>query len=120
MLVRMTNRVINTITPNSFREKIYALAARIPRGKVATYGQLAKKGGKPGAARAVGTFMRTNPDMKRVPCHRVVAANGALTGYAFGKGIATKKEKLLEEGVVFVGDSLRARVDLKKSGWNLL
>lgn len=78
----------------TFREKVYAVAARIPRGKVATYGQLARVAGKPRAARAVGAFMRTNPNMRSVPCHRVVGSNGALTGYAFGAGIATKKEKL--------------------------
>lgn len=100
----------------TFREKVYALAANIPRGKVATYGQLARMAGKPRAARAVGACMRTNPDMNIVPCHRVVASNGALTGYAFGAGISTKKEKLVREGVAFAGPS-GSRVDLKKSGW---
>lgn len=98
----------------TFKEKIYKIAANIPKGKVATYGQLAKIAGSPQASRAVGLCMKTNPDMKKVPCHRVVASDGKLTGYAFGKGIVTKKEKLLEEGVAFKGNN----VDLAVSKWN--
>ena len=66
----------------TFTEKVYKIAAKIPKGKVATYGQLAKMAGKPRAARAVGMCMKHNPDMKVVPCHRVVASDGKLTGYS--------------------------------------
>ncbi len=97
-----------------FQEKVHKLAQKIPKGKVATYGQLAQMAGSPGAARAVGMCMKTNPDRDITPCHRVVASDGKLTGYAFGKGVSTKKEILLKEGVGFVGD----RVDLKTSQWN--
>lgn len=100
-------------TTQTFQQRIYAIAAKIPKGKVATYGQLAKLAGSPGAARAVGMAMKCNPDMKTIPCHRVVASDGKLTGYAFGNGVSTKKEKLLAEGVKFIGE----RVDLKKSLW---
>lgn len=96
-----------------FRETIYQFAQKIPRGKVATYGQLARLAGNPKAARAVGVFMRTNPDAPRIPCHRVVAADGSLNGY-FGKSkLSTKRTMLLAEGVVFKKD----RVDLKLSRW---
>jgi len=95
-----------------FREKVYKLAQKIPRGKVATYGQLAKMAGSPRAARAVGMSMKCNTDTTKVPCHRVVASNGSLTGYAFG-GISAKKRILLKEGVSFINN----RVDLKKSSW---
>jgi O-6-methylguanine DNA methyltransferase len=98
---------------STFREKIYALAKQIPAGKVATYGQLAKLAGSPQAARAVGMCMRENKVPHIVPCHRVVASDGKLTGYAFGSGIPTKKKKLEEEGVFFIGD----KVDLKHSLW---
>lgn len=98
----------------TFTAKVYAIAQKIPVGKVATYGQLAALAGSPRAARAVGELMKKNPDRSVVPCHRVVASNGALTGYAFGSGVLTKKEILLQEGVSFVG----AKVDLKKSQWN--
>lgn len=96
----------------SFSQKVYEIAARIPAGKVATYGQLAKLAGSPRAARAVGMCMRNNPDSIAVPCHRVVAADGELTGYAFG-GVETKKKILMKEGVLFNGD----RVSLSVSEW---
>ena len=66
---------------SSFRDKIYQLARQIPKGKVATYGQLADLAGSPGAARAVGMCMKTNPDAPQTPCHRVVAADGKPVGY---------------------------------------
>src|SRR5882757_4957956 len=97
----------------SFRDKVYDLTKQIPRGKVATYGQLAKLAGSPDAARAVGMCMKTNPNAPIVPCHRVVAADGSLTGYSAGKGIATKQTMLLKEGVAFRG----GKVDLYKSQW---
>lgn len=97
----------------TFRDKIYQLARKIPRGKVATYGQLAALAGRPKAARAVGGFMRTNPDAPRTPCHRVVAKNGALTGYSMKWGVVTKKQMLLSEGTPFIGE----KVDMKKALW---
>lgn len=97
----------------TFTEKIYELAPKIPKGKVATYKQLAVLAGSPGAARAVGMLMKCNPDKTKIPCHRVVASNGALTGFAFGKGIPTKKFMLQKEGVKFKGE----RVDLATSQW---
>jgi len=98
----------------TFKDKVYKVAAKIPKGKVATYGQLARLAGSPRAARAVGMCMKENPDKKIVPCHRVVASDGSLTGYNFGKGIPTKKAMLKKEGVVFKGE----KVDLKISNWN--
>lgn len=97
-----------------FKEKVYEVVAKIPKGKVATYKQVAALAGSAGAARAVGTLMKNNPDMSKVPCHRVVGSDGAMHGYAFGEGEATKIEKLKEEGVRF-RDALR--VDLEASGW---
>lgn len=95
-----------------FVEKVRVATARIPRGKVATYGQIAWLAGAPRAARAVGMIMSQNKDGEKVPCHRVVASNGALTGYGMG-GITVKKKKLLAEGVAFKG----ARVDLTRFLW---
>lgn len=99
--------------PSTFRERVYAYARMIPKGRVATYGQLAGLVGSPGAARAVGAAMRTNPDIPKTPCHRVVASDGSLTGYSAGKGIQTKREMLLREGVLFKGQ----KVDLARSLW---
>ena len=98
----------------SFKEKIYEFTRKIPKGKVATYGQLARLAGKPRATRAVGGFMRTNPDAPRTPCHRVVAKDGSLTGYSLGEGITTKKDMLEKEGVPFI----RNKVSLKKALWD--
>lgn len=96
----------------NFGQRVYAIASKIPVGKVATYGQLAKLAGSPRAARAVGMCMRNNTNRNLVPCHRVVASNGALTGYAFG-GVDIKRKLLIQEGVSFNGD----KVDLKVSQW---
>jgi methylated-DNA-[protein]-cysteine S-methyltransferase len=101
-------------TQASFRERVYALTKQIPKGKVATYGQLAMLAGSPGAARAVGMCMKTNQNAPIVPCHRVVASDGSLTGYSAGNGISTKYELLRKEGVLFSG----GKVDLLKSQWH--
>jgi len=97
----------------SFRERVYQITANIPKGTVATYGQIAKLAGSPKAARAVGMFMKTNPFAPRVPCHRVVASDGSLTGFSAPGGVMKKKKMLLGEGVRFVG----AKVDIS-SFWN--
>lgn len=87
----------------TFRDRVYTITANIPKGKVATYGQIAKLAGNPKAARAVGVFMKTNPFAPRVPCHRVVASDGKLTGFSAPGGVAKKKKMLLAEGVHFTG-----------------
>ena len=97
----------------AFRRKVYEIARRIPKGKVTTYGELARLAGRPGAARAVGSFMRTNPYAPKVPCHRVVAANGALTKYSATGGLKRKKAILIREGVKFKEE----KVDLRFSLW---
>jgi methylated-DNA-[protein]-cysteine S-methyltransferase len=72
--------------------------ARVPFGEVTTYGALAAKIGKPGAARAIGGAMNRNPIPIVLPCHRVVGSNGKLVGYAGG---LDRKEQLLRlEGAV--------------------
>jgi methylated-DNA-[protein]-cysteine S-methyltransferase len=74
--------------------------ARVPYGRTETYGGLARKVGRPRAARAVGTVMHSNPIPIVLPCHRIVGANGSLTGYAGGLDI---KRRLLElEGALLV------------------
>ena len=98
----------------SFRDKVYELTRQIPKGKVATYGQLAKLAGNPKAGRAVGVFMRVNQDAPHTPCHRVVASDGSLTGYSGVGGISKKKQMLMSEGISFSG----VKVDLGVSLWN--
>ena len=69
----------------------------IPYGTTATYGEIAARIGRPGAARAVGSANHHNPLSIFVPCHRVLGANGALTGYA--GGLEAKRKLLAIEGV---------------------
>jgi len=83
----------------NFMQRCWALTSRIPAGKVITYGELASAAGSPRAARAAGQAMASNPYAPGIPCHRVVASTGDLTGYS-GAGGTTRKQKLLrEEGV---------------------
>ena len=97
----------------SFSKEVYQLTKTIPRGKVATYGQIAKKLGKPKAARAVGNALHRNPDPKMIPCHRVVNREGRLApGFGFGGPIEQRK-RLLKEGVKLKD---KKHVDLEKCG----
>lgn len=80
-------------------KKIYSEVKKIPKGQVATYGEIAKKVGT--TPRVVGFALHQNPDQKNIPCHGVVFKDGSLSsGYAFG-GELKQKELLLSEGVGF-------------------
>ena len=83
-----------------FHADVLAELARVPYGRTETYGSLAAKVGRPKAARAVGTVMHHNPIPIVLPCHRIVGANGSLTGYAGGLDV---KLRLLQlEGAMLV------------------
>ena len=82
----------------SFTEKVYAVVAKIPRGKTLTYKEVAARAGRPGAYRAVGNIMHNNPDTTRVPCHRVVRSDGTPGGYA--RGTKAKIAILRREGAL--------------------
>jgi O-6-methylguanine DNA methyltransferase len=88
-----------------------SVVRRIPHGRVATYGDVAKLAGRPRACRAVGNIMRGcgRPD---IPCHRVIAAGGRLGGYAGNE--ALKRSLLLAEGVPGSGSRVR---DLSRVRW---
>ncbi len=83
---------------SSFSKRIYKIVSRIPRGKVLTYAEVARRAGNARAARAVGNLMNKNPFPKeKVPCHRVVRSDGSVGGYASG---TRKKIALLRsEGI---------------------
>ena len=85
------------LTPTmTFGQKVWTLTAQIPAGRVATYRQIALAlNGR--AYRAVGQALHNNPYAPAIPCHRVVASNGRLTGYAHG--LAEKERLLTIEGV---------------------
>jgi len=83
-------------------EKIYKEVKKIPRGKTAGYGEIARKVGT--TPKVVGFALHKNPVPTNIPCHRVVFKNGSLSpGYVFG-GKGRQKEKLLAEGVSFKND----------------
>ena len=88
---------------SSFAERVYAETRKIPRGSVATYGDIARAVGAPGASRAVGTALGNNPDTDKTPCHRVVRANGEVGGYAFGP---KEKIRLLEREGIPISDGV--------------
>jgi methylated-DNA-[protein]-cysteine S-methyltransferase len=82
----------------AFNEEVLRELARVPYGVTTTYGALAAKVGRPTAARAVGTVMNRNPIPIVLPCHRVLGANGSLTGYA--GGLDVKLQLLQLEGAI--------------------
>jgi methylated-DNA-[protein]-cysteine S-methyltransferase len=78
-----------------FQQRVWAALLEIPYGGTTSYGELARRIGSPGAARAVGLANGRNPVSIVVPCHRVVGSTGGLTGY--GGGIETKRRLLAAE-----------------------
>ena len=96
-------------------ELIYEQVKRIPRGKVATYGQIAMLAGNPRWSRAVGYALHANPDPENIPCYRVLNRFGGLAP-AFAYGGAEQQAKLLRaEGIEVRDDST---VDLEKYLWD--
>jgi methylated-DNA-[protein]-cysteine S-methyltransferase len=83
---------------DDFRRAVYAATRRIPPGRTDSYGGIARAIGRPDAARDVGAALAQNPTPIIVPCHRVVAANGALTGFSAPGGLDTKRRMLQIEG----------------------
>ena len=92
---------------NTF-QKIYAVVAKIPKGKVMTYKQVADMSGT--IPRVVGYAMAGNKDTSQVPCHRVIDSKGKLRGYGFG-GVRIKKQLLEQEGITFLDEST---IDISK------
>jgi O-6-methylguanine DNA methyltransferase len=81
------------------RRLVYELLKQVPKGRVTTYGALAKAARHPDSARAIGALMRSNPYAPTVPCHRVVYSDGRLGGYGGMKGVGKKARMLSKEGV---------------------
>ena len=96
----------------SFNEKCYDVLRKVPKGKVTTYKEIARKLKSKGY-RAVGNAMNKNPYAPKVPCHRVVNSDGKIGGYAFGP---KKKIAILKKEGVEVKNN---KVDLKKYFYKL-
>jgi methylated-DNA-protein-cysteine methyltransferase-like protein len=97
------------------REKIWQIVHQIPKGKVASYGQVAKLAGLPGYARYVGTTMKKLPKDSKLPWHRVANAAGKLSFPLNSTEYQLQKSRLEAEGVIFTN----GRFSLAKSGWLL-
>lgn len=89
------------LTP--FQRLVLEACARIGYGDTVTYGQLARRVGRPGAARAVGAVMARNPIPIVIPCHRVVAGDGSMGGYSAEQGVAMKRRLLDMEAACGTG-----------------
>jgi methylated-DNA-[protein]-cysteine S-methyltransferase len=87
----------NTIKLTDFQNLVYSCLKRVPKGRVVTYADLARMIGRPKSARAVGNALNKNPFAPIVPCHRVVASNGDIGGYA--GGVPAKIKILQTEGI---------------------
>lgn len=83
---------------SAFAQRVLDELHRVPLGQKRTYGQLAAAAGSPGAARAVGRVMAGNPFPLVYPCHRIIGADGTLTG--FGPGLEMKQYLLEREGAL--------------------
>lgn len=92
-----------------FQERVLEMLKKIPRGKVTTYKIIGDKLGTK-AYRAVGTYVKNNPNAPVIPCHRVIKSNGSLGEYSGKDGIKGKTHLLRKEGIVIIN----GKVDLKK------
>ena len=91
--------------------KVYRKLLQVPKGKVTTYGELAKAVGLKNGQRIIGMIMKKNPYPVIVPCHRVVKSNGKIGGYAYGERV---KSKMLEKEGIKIQDGKIIDFDKEK------
>ncbi len=84
--------------------RVYTLLAKVPKGKVTTYGELAKAAGIKNGQRVIGKIMNKNPYPSIIPCHRVVRSTGQIGGYAYGTDV--KNNMLTKEGVTITDEKI--------------
>ncbi|OVE77092.1 6-O-methylguanine DNA methyltransferase [bacterium F11] len=87
-------------TYSPFSQKVWRTCAQIPKGETRTYQWIARKIGKPEAARAVGYALKMNPFAPAVPCHRIIRSDGSMGGYSGSGGIQEKLRLLRREGAI--------------------
>jgi len=97
MMKQSLIKKIKTSNYPKFYKKVWMECLKIPKGKITTYSEIAKKIGSPKAARAVGNALSKNPFAPDVPCHRVIRKDGKLGGYSKGIKEKLKLLKLLNE-----------------------
>ena len=93
-----------------FHQRVYAVARRIPPGQTLTYGDVARRLGSLGLARAVGQALGRNPFAIIVPCHRVLSANGAPGGFSAHGGVSLKRRLLELEGCVLAQPEIEQKL----------
>jgi methylated-DNA-protein-cysteine methyltransferase-like protein len=101
-------------TRTEFSKQVIKLITAIPKGKVATYGQIAKLAGKPHGARGVGWLLHSSTRSRRLPWQRVIKAGGRLSFPEWSSTWSLQKRLLEKEGVILNN----GRIDLKKYLWN--
>ena len=94
---------------SDFSQSVYEYLRTIPKGKVVTYGQVARAIGCPYGARAVGNALHANPDPDYFPCYKVVNSNGKLAAH-FRLGIEEQRKRLEKDGVFVDGDKVNLKV----------
>jgi len=99
---------------SEFAKKVIQLIKAIPKGKVATYGQIAKLAGKPHAARGVAWILHSCSESHHLPWHRVIGSKGTISFPQKSKNYLEQKKKLLAEGVVFLDSD---QIDLNRFQW---
>ncbi|MFH0732577.1 MAG: MGMT family protein [Candidatus Omnitrophota bacterium] len=97
----------STITLTKFQSLVYKETSKIPKGRVATYKDIAIKIGRPKAYRAVANALSKNPFLGEVPCHRVIKSDSAVGG--FSRGVAMKIKLLRTEGLTIKSDTVIIR-----------
>lgn len=93
-------RIAWTVEGDGFRERVWRALAQIPAGTVISYGEMARRAGEPGAAKAAGAALNRNPIPLVLPCHRVTGHDGSLVG--FGGGVERKRWLLAHEGALLL------------------
>ena len=104
----------NAIKMTDFTRKVMATVKKIPRGKVASYGQIARLAGKPGGARGVGWILNSMSEIHALPWQRVLNSQGKISLPPRSSAFLEQRRLLIKEGVVFLD---RISVDLEKHQW---
>ena len=97
-----------------YRERVWRIVHSIPRGKVTSYGAVAKLAGLPRGARLIGRILAQLPEGSALPWHRVLNSRGCISFPPGSTQYIEQRERLLTEGIEFRGD----KIDLKKFGWS--
>lgn len=105
MFCRTKKRSQNSSTGLAdFQKQVYSLIKKISKGRISTYGQIARVLGRPNSARLIGRILSKNPHLIKIPCHRVVKSDGQIGGYKLG--IRKKAQLLKKEGIKIQRDKI--------------